>query len=183
MTEQPLPLVLPRQTNPPPRPTRRDRCVLRRAAEMMAQDVILWFGDDWDDDHEGLIEQLAEAMALSLDSDGYQIARYLENNFHWEPNAELVEILDGHGIYEAHDELVAKWVEINGVQADRCLGDMVGTRHGVGPIVGIDKAHATYTVQTDEYLHDHPNQKGKGGGYVIEFERALPQPAPENVPA
>jgi hypothetical protein len=98
-----------------------ERCA-KRAAEVMSTEVVLWFGDDWDDDHDALIEEPSKALACSRDSDGYRIARCLERQLEWEPDAELVEILDGAPIHEAHREAVKAWAENNGIQGGSLHG-------------------------------------------------------------
>lgn len=176
-TALPLPLEYKTQPNPPPRPKLRDQEVLRAAAESAMPRIIEWLAEDWREaDREDYVDDLIAAVALW---DGYKAARVLERKG-WEPDADLVEILDdGCWGYRAHQEAQRAWVEANKIEPTYAAGDVVKTPHGVGPIVGIHLDTAHYTVQTNHYLAERPTQAGTAGGYVVAFEDvSAVEPAP-----
>jgi hypothetical protein len=175
MSETPLPLGYAEQMNPPPRPSLRDPRVRRNAAEGLLPDIIDWYGQNWrENEREEVIEDL---MAIVGESDGYHAARALEQRSHWECDAGLVEILgDGDWTYRAVTDAVCEWVEYNKIAPKFAVGDIVKTPHGTGPIVSVHPKEATYTVQTDDFLEKNPTQAGKGGGYVVAFEKCEREP-------
>lgn len=170
MTEQPLPLGYVEQPHPPRRPTFSDPAVCRVAAEEIVPEVIKWLGSDWrEHQREGTIDDLMHVVYLW---DGYEAARYLEKYSGWSPDQDLVEILGGAWGLAALRRAIAAWAEANKITPKFAVGQTVRARPrgGVGKIVNIDVAHATYTVATQDFLRAHPNQEGKGGGIVVPFE-------------
>lgn len=68
----------------------------RAAAERIWPQIAEWLrelGDDPDADRDTAIEHVAKAIRIGW-GDGYKAARQLENDG-WDPDARLVEILDG----------------------------------------------------------------------------------------
>jgi len=165
-----LPLDHVEQPNPPPRPTLADESVRRAAAEALMPEIIRWLGKDWQEaEREDYIEDLMEVAHVW---DGYQAARLLESRSHWSPDQELVEILGGADGPMAADRAIEAWVAANNITPKLAIGDTVRARPrgGIGPIVNIDAAHATYTVATTDFFREYPDQAGKGGGIVVAFE-------------
>jgi len=172
---------LPHQTqpNPPPRPQATDPLVRRAAAEAVLPDVIAWLGGHYKRrEREHVISQLIEAMNPMAYGDGYAIARNLERFSMWDPDTQLVEVLDGDHVGEALREAVAEWVEANQIKPKLEIGAEVTFqkskldkgRSEPGTIVAIHADTAQYVVQTEEYLADSPSQRGKTCGYVVAFE-------------
>lgn len=174
MTEQPLPLDYVEQPNPPPRPTFSDPAVRRAAAEEILPEIIKWLGPDW---HEAEREDyLEDLMGIVFEWDGYDAARALERK-HWDPDADLVEILDGGWGSRALRRAVAAWVEANKITPQLSVGTTVRARPrgDIGKITGIDLKHATYTVAIPEFLRKHPDQEGRAAGIVVPFEACTPE--------
>ncbi len=170
MSDQPLPLGYVEQLNPPPRPTLADESVRRVAAEAIMPEIIRWLGRDWcEAEREDYINDLIEIAHIW---DGYEAARQLENHSQWSPDQDLVEILGCAWGSAALWDATAKWVEANYITPKFAVGQTVRARKrgGIGPIVNIDAVRATYTVQTEGFLREYPDQKGKGGGLVVPFE-------------
>lgn len=165
-----LPLGYAAQPNPPKRPTRYDPSIKRQAAERLLPEIIQWLGKDWrETDREDYLADLVRVITIY---DGYEAARTLERDCHWQPDFELVEILDGaRAVTIAEDIAIKAWVEANRIAPLFAIGDQVSTKHGAGKIVAIDAERAAYVVQTAEFLASHPKSK-RADGIVINFEEA-----------
>jgi hypothetical protein len=171
MAEVALPLAFAEQPRPPKRPSRYEESVKRAAAELLLPDIIKWLGKDYREaERDDLIADLIE-IADKLD--GYEAARELER-LHWFCDADLVEILDGSYMWRAEEKAIEAWVDANVIAPKLAIGDHVATRHGEGPIISIDRKRAAYVVQTDAFLAEHPDQIGKGGGFIVSFEDVNP---------
>lgn len=102
--------------NTPKRPNRKDETVIKFAANALACDVQQWLKED------GTIEEiesnLIDALSSAFSRDGYCIARQLEH-MGYDPDAELVEILDRAGSYfdEAWRTACALWVKDHNITA------------------------------------------------------------------
>jgi hypothetical protein len=139
------------------RPTSRSPEVIEIAAEKLAPEVAKWCNEPVNHKiREGLVS------ALRYGTDGYKLARELEDKWYISPDAELVDILDGASsiVWDAERQAVAEWVKANGITADLPLETLVETPHGVGPIRGRNEEEATYTVYIEE------NAKGLPGKYI-----------------
>lgn len=141
------------------RPSVHDETILADAARAIAARCLLW-------DSEGTVDQW-EPSVLACRSDwhdGYKFARALERGHLVDPDAELVQILDGSlgELAERHDMAVRRWVGIVGFRPLFSIGDVVSAgRHGHGPIHSIDYGLARYAVDV----------RGTGtGGVLIEAE-------------
>lgn len=171
MTDE-LPFAPIEQPNPPPRPSLAQESVYHGVARQLLPKVMVWLEDTGDrSPEEEVLDDLAEAIENCDEYDGYHIARYLERQG-WACNFELCEILDQthHLLHQAHEDLVRAWVKASGITPKLKIGDVVSTRVGTGPIVGIDHELAKYIVATDQFLAELPSQAGKGAGYLIPFE-------------
>ena len=98
-----------------------------------------------------ILEQLADVLTGCSDWDGYSLAVNLDRRFCWDPDAELVEILDGaSGIqWDVYRKRLKAWVKENGITTELKVGDKVKTdRSGehVGEIVSVDPEVATATI-------------------------------------
>ena len=168
MNDVPLPLPVPEQRNPPPRPTTRDANVRRAAVELIMPEVQVWLGDDWPDSNPA---EIADDIMSVLDhDDGYRACHALEHSRHWSPDEALVDILSmlPTRLSEAVAAAARLWVEVNGITPKSAIGDVVVTPHGEGPIVRIEQTMAWYVVATDEYRRQYP--KG-AGGFIIPYEQ------------
>ncbi|OGT54683.1 MAG: hypothetical protein A3E01_10045 [Gammaproteobacteria bacterium RIFCSPHIGHO2_12_FULL_63_22] len=155
-----------------PRPKELDESVCRRAAEILAPHIHEWL--DGKDDLEGIVADLMRIR--SWPNDGYSFAKELER-LHYEPDAVLVELLDGScAMRKAHEEAVRAWVIANGITpalatGDRCTftGFWRGTKSGV--VSGILAERGVYTVIPD----DEREKFAGGGGWVLPYEGVQPE--------
>lgn len=140
------------------RPTRHDEGVVREAAKLIAAECGRW---DSDTGPEEWIEDLVKVRHHW--DDGYKFARALENSCHVDPDADLVDILDGAYSHLAmvHDRETRKWVGIVGFQPAHAVGDVVTCSQGTGPINDI-------RVETAQYVVDV--KRSGNGGYIINAE-------------
>lgn len=92
----------------PKRPGRYSTVVNKKVAEKLLPKFVKWLEDEVVIDNEEIIADLARAVDTVPD-DGYRIARDLER-MGWDPDAELVEILDSAACIR-HDVLAAMGVE------------------------------------------------------------------------
>ncbi|HET6346655.1 MAG TPA: hypothetical protein VFH51_17105, partial [Myxococcota bacterium] len=126
-------------------------------------------------------EQLEECLAEAWgDFDGYKLAKWLDDKYHWECDAPLVEVLEGASscVHIAHREAVKAWVEANGITPKLAIGQTVSIIIGrqqkeTGQIVAISTESAEYTVKTREFLQRNPDQANVKGavGVVVPFEQ------------
>ncbi|MBA1157794.1 hypothetical protein [Microvirga mediterraneensis] len=130
------------------RPTSRSPEVIEIAAEKLAPEVAKWCNEPVNDEiREGLVS------ALRYGTDGYKLARELEDKWYISPDAELVEILEGASsiVWDAERQAVAEWVKTNGIAADLPIETLVETPHGTGVIRDKSEEQATYTVCIPEH--------------------------------
>lgn len=144
------------------RPLRSHPDLVREAAERIAEICVKWTGEgqrsDW-------IDQIIRGQHTW--NCGYQLARHLEQCCYIEPDAMLVDDLDGAGSFldTAHTKAVKEWVtQTGGFDPAFQVGDVVRCRLGVGPIWRIDRETAQYCVATTD------RDWGQGGGYIINAE-------------
>lgn len=167
--EHPLPLPIPEQRNPPPRPAQSDPRAIAGAAKKLAKLLVEWDPNTTQEEAE---QDLTAALTAGR-SDGYEIAKYLEDRRCYEPDSELVSDLDvaSHYLSEAHKTLVKEWVHLNGIRPKFKVGDEVETKQFGRCVIGaINEETAQYVVQNEEYRKAHPNQPGTSG-YYVSFER------------
>lgn len=140
------------------RPNEHDDAVCQIAAEKIWPRVKQWLGDDARDDEA---EIKALARAVRGEGDGYKIARGLERDG-WDPNAELVDILDNAGAakYRACDELTKKWVAENEIKPAFAVGAQVKFKENrfsktsqTGEVTKIEEDRAMYWIFCAELGH------------------------------
>jgi hypothetical protein len=158
-----------------PRPSANAEAIRAKALEKLAQQVIPWLGSDYRaDEHDQLIKDLDEATLFG--DCGYRAARSLEDDG-WEPNLELVEILDGfsHHLYAAHRDAVRAWVKEYDIKPIKAIGDVVKAKHGreivEGPIYDIKHEDAQY------YVRAWPTDPTRGA--IINYEDVIEPPTLE----
>lgn len=142
----------------PTRPRYSSPAVLEIVAAALAPEVAVWAQSK---DIEGVARDLVQAMS-SGNQDAYAIARELERTRYYDPDRDLVEILDAADFWGARDSLVADWVSANGISAPLEVGSKVRARHGDGVISKVDQKLATYVVSQPD---DRP-----GCGVIVAAE-------------
>ena len=143
-----------------PRPTKYTNDMYRAAAEKMADDLATIIPDM---DRDQVINDLLSHRASW--SDGYQLAKSLDDFSHWEIDYEMVEKLTYMDIYRhgQKEAAVKEWVERNRPAQLYQVGEEVTftcPHDGdlTGPVHSVDEKEARYAV-------DH-NRTGKGGRLV-----------------
>ena len=146
-----------------PRPTERDEAVLEAAIEMIMPSVWDWITalDNYDsEEREGVRLDLKKAIGRSCISfDGYQLARNLEQVALWEPDSELVDVLDSFQSFvnKVHRDAVKAWVVEQGIIPQHRVPDEVLVRiRGVeyqGVVIRVDAETAQYTVNIQDLGH------------------------------
>lgn len=132
-----------------PRPNRYDTAICDAAVEAILPAIEQWQDRAISDDER---ERLVDILSSRIGDGGYELARELERAG-YEPDAELVEILDGLNTYSAYNTAVAIWLAEVGAKAllPICSAVRIPARikehEGVtGQIVGIDLEHGEYTI-------------------------------------
>lgn len=94
------------------RPSDNDELFLKLVAEQIYPDVARWLAPD-DHDKDSVMDDLVDI--LSNEQDGYKLAHDLDHKG-WDPDAELVEILDGvsHHRHTIESAMTALWVKHHG---------------------------------------------------------------------
>lgn len=156
------------QTKVPARPTRNDPAILGEVANRLADDVLKWLGDKHTK-REEVVSDLIKCIRGGY-SNGYAIARDLERRCGYDPNSELVDILDGAPFYDVHKSAVKAWVAEHAITAAFAVGAEVDTPHGRGEITQVNADIAEYLVR----LYEPPNPHSGDGyiGHCIDFEAA-----------
>lgn len=157
------------------RPLRNSPEVLARAAKSVLPDIMRWLGSGHQE--TDILPDLIRVLRSG--GNGYELAKELDD---WNPDLELVEILDGAGWDDigAHDSVVEEWVTANSIKIELPVGVVVKTRYGIGKITERDAKLARYIVTPP----DDPRFK-LGGGWVIDAEccEVVPPTAPTPEPA
>lgn len=134
-------------TEPAPRrPRQHDADVVRAVAEDMTAEFADWCEEKPGPEHT---EMLVKALSWG-GHNGYAIAKRLESQAYIEPDALLVELLDGAAWWRHERAAVIAWVSANNITIPHQIGDEVTTRHGVGVVTKINSAEATLYVRTPE---------------------------------
>jgi hypothetical protein len=122
------------------RPTRRDAAVVAEAARWLASKVHGWLKEGGDNvsTYEEVLSDLVDALKWG-DTDGYELAKSLERNRSYDPDANLVEILDeASSVFSrAHTEAQKAWVISSGAKPQFKPGDTVKFSHGGEKLVGV----------------------------------------------
>lgn len=77
------------------RPTLNSPIVIKKVAKKLLPLVDNWF--DRDDEKGELLEQIEHA--ITLNDCGYEIAKFLENNYGFKPNSKLVNIFEDNTLF------------------------------------------------------------------------------------
>lgn len=106
---------------PSARPLAHGAAVNTLCIEEVAQMLLSWLRETEPKGEASLDECRDDARKLlerySTYDDGYDMARFLENHCGYEPNASLVDVLEGIWVKRAHAyaEVVAQWVREEGI--------------------------------------------------------------------
>lgn len=106
------------------RPTRQDEDVIQKVAAGLANRVVKWSNGEIS--LEDATEDLKKALKWG-GTDGYEIAKRLERDAGYSPDAGLVEELDSavFVMSKAHSDAQAEWVSKNNIRPEFKPGDKV----------------------------------------------------------
>lgn len=157
-----------------PRPKRNDDAIIAVAAKLLAPAVKEWCENDTAT-LEWIERDLRDAMRWRC-TDGYDLARALDTKG-YQPDAALVEILDGagHCEYKAHQAAEIEWLKTAGLTAP-AIGAQVSFEQSGKTIEGeVTSNHpdGKATVCCPSLGHHKTIEGGKSGtlGQIIEWER------------
>ena len=111
-------------TDTPKFPEAQDDDVLTATAEEVWKQIAKWMGESEPDDHEEAVKLMVDSMGVD---DGYALARDFEKIGRFQPDAQLVEILDGYmgKIHQTCRKMRKEWVTKTGWQPAFKVGDLV----------------------------------------------------------
>lgn len=165
-----------------PRPTKIPESMEPKAIKKIAAILSEWNSEFSEKD----LEELSKALfkkSLDFYSNGYELAKFLDDEFYITPNSSLVEALDdiGYILNRVLDEAVEDWVRQDHIEPKFKVGDTVtieikfGKDKGTyndGKIYDIDHTKAKYSINVPSLGHKDPNDKTTYGtlGIVLPFE-------------
>jgi hypothetical protein len=145
------------------RPHSRD-VEVNGVVERLLPEVLDWLTGSQDADQ--IARDLRQALDSAFSWDGYEVAKQLDRRHYWSCDFQLCKILDNARWYrnDAHDALVAAWVERNAIMPAFAVGDSVVITQGrvtyAGEITSIDAKHAKYTVFISAFEDVKPAPQG-----------------------
>jgi hypothetical protein len=168
-----------------PRPSRYSDEINHQVVEAIYPKVLKWLQESGDDtaasDAEGIKKDLFRAIDSAIGDDSYQIMKVLDDRCYWEVDATLQEVLERVSFlrFTIYEEIVAKWVEANGIVPFFVQGAPVEFTRAretvVGEILSIDFRHGTYAVNCPSLGHV---KEGLGThATILPFEEVRPQGA------
>ena len=103
------------------RPTRRDKEVVAAAVDTIFPNIKIWLKQTDpaipEDELQEAREETQEVLADSFGSDGYALAKTLDDYHSWDADSGLVELMDdaGTALYSAHKKACEEWVKTSGL--------------------------------------------------------------------
>lgn len=143
--ERRLPLIC---SPPNARPTKLSDAMLRQAAEHVMRQFVK-DGTLRESDLDGAINDLLEVTYYDRNMGGYEIAKGLERNHHWDCTRDMLEVFDEFSDQCADllTQAEKEWALENPMEPPFQTGETVVTPHGVGPIEKIHEyGPAKYVV-------------------------------------
>lgn len=132
-----------------PRPSRYDKAIRSAAAEALLPEIEQWIGDAIGDAERA---RIVRVLSDRCGDDGYEIAREFEHEG-FQPDAHLVEILDGFDSSATHAKAVREWLAETGAKPRLVIGASVAIparmkehENVVGEIVRVDERSGEYTI-------------------------------------
>jgi hypothetical protein len=156
------------------RPTIRDESVIKSTAEELLVKINKWATEDTGLSVEDLEDTLNDICGGPT-ANGYDLAKFLDSEFDFEPDAQLVETLDGTWFIADGflNKAIKEWVYQYKIFPGNKIGDMVSININkrdivTGEITAIDTDLAKYTVCCESQGHV---KKGIGThGSIVNFE-------------
>lgn len=152
---------------PNKRPRRCTPDMVMGGALAVARDLIKAGSFDKKDTPEDLAADIAKACQGNQHIDGYKLAKALENLCGWEPDAAMVEYLDGfsYRCITLLDAAEKQWGVENPMEPPLAIGAVVRVSDGMGVIDHINKYKPAYYAVRVARLDD--------GFELIRFEDAV----------
>jgi len=150
------------------RPTGLDEDIKALVVEDLLPEVLAWLHDEPDDEDE-IRDQLLDV--LEDHRDGYERAKRLEDDHCWDPDSELVDILDGVSFYRVLGQAVEAWIRDNDLKPKLAIQSQVNVcKYGLGkttiPGVIVNIRPGEYVVACPSEGHDATRQCG----FVLKWE-------------
>lgn len=164
-----------------PRPRQHDDAVIEKAIDRLLPAVLKHLDinpSSTDPDDLDYIKDCRNDLIKSADDDGYAFARNLDHKS-WDPDAELVDILDSYGtyLYAARQEAVKAWVKEVNPQPLYTVGTKVRYKRDMYGSDWVDATIAEIRTETAEYVINSTQLHGlsHGGsvhtmGDIVPFE-------------
>lgn len=140
------------------RPYKHMRVVTDEVAAALLPRILAALNEK-DDSRGEVLADLKSVLADSHEFEGYRLARKLDNDYHWDANADLVDGLERTEAYarKVVGRLVADWIRRYNILPGHAVGDRVRfhTSAGgwgeplAGRIVAVRPEDAEYIVQED----------------------------------
>lgn len=108
-----------------PRPNSQSDEVLAMVAAKLMTHILQW--GKWEEESEREQSEVAKQIleVLEVSGDGYKMAKFLEDRFYWDSDAELVDILEGADFHSANRTAIMAWISDNGITAKFEVGRQV----------------------------------------------------------
>ena len=134
--------------------------ITKEIIEEAARKIVTAMG--LDEEH---VADIVEVYNHSWRMDGYEIAKALDDEFHWHIDMDAVVELDGIGslIEHLHREACRQWVQENDIQPPYPVGSQLTK----GVVTGISDFLPAY------YLVQPPDDADSSGRLLIRFEDAV----------
>lgn len=153
-----------------PRPDLKDKTLTKEVAESLLPYVLQWAKVEETPEHGSIqerqvLDDLIACMSDYLATDGYEMAKILEEDFTWLPNTRLVNLLDQarHIRDKLYDRRVEEWVQKNQVSPSLGVGDAVVVKHDQnerkGVIQAVHHKEARYQVACEDRVLGVPYEQ------------------------
>ena len=105
------------------RPKENDADILADAVRKRISDITSWLSEPDSDELRASVTDALKATG-GRHADAYKLARYLEQHCGWDPDADLVETLDGviAAVHDVYGVAVRQWVEANRITLKLTIG-------------------------------------------------------------
>jgi hypothetical protein len=162
------------------RPHPFDQDVLEATAEMIVQQVMFDIGAK-EEDRAQILRDLVTVMEDTADLEGYQLAKRLEVDFDYKPDAQLVGTLGCANARNraVHCRVVAAWVEYNKITPKFQISDRVLAKiddnfdapgYQLGTIIKVNAQQAQYRIKVDVLASSDDRSDDYRGVYVVNYE-------------
>jgi hypothetical protein len=142
-------------------------------AKVVGEEIYEWGNGTDNTELQQCIEDAKEVLSGNIDGNGYELAKDFESDFGYDPDAEMVEILDSvwYKKNEILNNTIKQWVIDDNIKPEYSVGDTVMFTHGregevIGEITSIYENTAQYVVCVEILGHE----KGKSGS-IVNYEK------------